>query len=63
MVCFQHHSYRSFLGLTCLMQISTDEKDYIIDPFPIWNDMQILNEPFTNPNILKVSEIVILFVY
>uniref|UniRef100_A0A915BD32 Exosome complex component 10 homolog n=2 Tax=Parascaris univalens TaxID=6257 RepID=A0A915BD32_PARUN len=53
-VDLEHHSYRSFLGLTCLMQISTAEKDYIVDPFPIWNDMQILNEPFTNPNILKV---------
>ncbi|VDM45524.1 unnamed protein product [Toxocara canis] len=36
------------------MQISTAEKDYIIDPFPLWDDMHILNEPFTNPNILKV---------
>lgn len=36
------------------MQISTRQVDYIIDPFPLWNDMYILNEPFTNPNILKV---------
>ncbi|VDN31437.1 unnamed protein product [Gongylonema pulchrum] len=45
---------RSFLGLTCLMQISTRDRDYIIDPFPLWNEMHILNEPFTDPNILKV---------
>lgn len=51
---FQHNSYRSFLGLTCLIQISTRKNDYIIDPFPIWNEVWILNEPFTNPNILKV---------
>lgn len=36
------------------MQISTRQMDYIIDPFPLWNDMYILNEPFTNPDILKV---------
>ncbi|MCP9262205.1 Exosome component 10 [Dirofilaria immitis] len=49
-----HNAQRSFLGLTCLMQISTRQTDYIIDPFPLWNDMHILNEPFTDPNILKV---------
>uniref|UniRef100_A0A915Q3B0 HRDC domain-containing protein n=1 Tax=Setaria digitata TaxID=48799 RepID=A0A915Q3B0_9BILA len=53
-VDLEHNSQRSFLGLTCLMQISTRETDYIIDPFPLWNDMHILNEPFTDPRILKV---------
>lgn len=50
----EHHSHRSFLGLTCLIQISTHDEDYIIDPFPIWGSMWRLNEPFTNPKILKV---------
>ncbi|KAK5984712.1 HRDC domain-containing protein, partial [Trichostrongylus colubriformis] len=36
------------------MQISTRTEDYIIDPFPLWEEMHILNEPFTNPAILKV---------
>ncbi|KAK6015909.1 3'-5' exonuclease, partial [Ostertagia ostertagi] len=49
-----HHDFRSYLGLTCLMQISTRTEDYVIDPFPLWNDMHILNDPFTNPRILKV---------
>ncbi|KAK6104960.1 3'-5' exonuclease family protein [Brugia pahangi] len=53
-VDLEHNAQRSFLGLTCLMQISTRQMDYIIDPFPLWNDMHILNEPFTDPNILKV---------
>ncbi|KAM3718846.1 Exosome component [Dirofilaria immitis] len=53
-VDLEHNAQRSFLGLTCLMQISTRQTDYIIDPFPLWNDMHILNEPFTDPNILKV---------
>ena len=39
----EHHSYRSFLGLTCLIQISTKEKDYIVDPFPLWNDESLTN--------------------
>ena len=50
----EHHSYRTFLGLTCLVQISTPDRDYIIDPFPIWGEMWQLNEPFTDPKILKV---------
>ncbi|KAL3995544.1 3'-5' exonuclease family protein [Acanthocheilonema viteae] len=53
-VDLEHNAQRSFLGLTCLMQISTRQVDYIIDPFPLWNEMHILNEPFTDPNILKV---------
>lgn len=50
----EHHSFRSYQGLTCLLQISTDLTDYIIDVFPLWNDIQILNEIFTLPSILKV---------
>ncbi|KAK6040046.1 3'-5' exonuclease [Cooperia oncophora] len=53
-VDLEHHDYRTYLGLTCLMQISTRTGDYIVDPFPLWNEMHILNDPFTNPGILKV---------
>jgi len=35
-------------------QISTEEKDYLVDPFPLWNDMTVLNEIFANPKILKI---------
>lgn len=52
---FQHHSYRSFLGLTCLMQISTRTEDFIIDTLELRSDMNILNETFTDPAIVKVS--------
>ncbi|KAJ8938385.1 hypothetical protein NQ314_011518 [Rhamnusium bicolor] len=34
-VDLEHHSYRSFMGITCLMQISTREKDYLIDTLDI----------------------------
>ncbi|KAI6210099.1 RNB domain-containing protein [Aphelenchoides besseyi] len=53
-VDLEFHNLRSFLGITCLIQISTRESDYIIDPFSIWEYLHVLNEPFTNPNIRKV---------
>ncbi|XP_061417445.1 exosome complex component 10 isoform X2 [Lethenteron reissneri] len=53
-VDLEHHSYRSFLGITCLMQISTREEDFIIDTLILRDDLHILNEAFTNPNIIKV---------
>jgi exosome complex exonuclease RRP6 len=56
-VDLEHHEYRTFLGLTCLVQISTRDEDFIIDPFPIWDSMHLLNEPFTDPKILKVKSI------
>ena len=27
----EHHNQRTFLGITCLMQISTREEDFIVD--------------------------------
>ncbi|NXK93076.1 EXOSX protein, partial [Formicarius rufipectus] len=50
----EHHSYRSFLGLTCLMQISTRTEDFIIDALELRSDLSILNETFTDPAIVKV---------
>ncbi|NWS71315.1 EXOSX protein, partial [Crotophaga sulcirostris] len=50
----EHHSYRSFLGLTCLMQISTRTEDFIIDALELRSEMNILNETFTDPAIVKV---------
>lgn len=56
-VDLEHHSYRSFMGITCLMQISTPEKDYLIDTLALRNDLWILNEIFTKPDITKVSQL------
>ncbi|CAN9515579.1 unnamed protein product [Ophioblennius macclurei] len=53
-VDLEHHSYRSFLGLTCLMQISTREEDFIIDTLELRGELYILNEAFTDPAIVKV---------
>uniref|UniRef100_A0A672ZI37 Exosome complex component 10 n=1 Tax=Sphaeramia orbicularis TaxID=375764 RepID=A0A672ZI37_9TELE len=53
-VDLEHHSYRSFLGITCLMQISTRDEDFIIDTLELRSEMYILNEAFTDPAIVKV---------
>jgi exosome complex exonuclease RRP6 len=50
----EHHSYRSYQGITSLIQISSQERDFLIDPFPLWETMIQLNEVTTNPNILKI---------
>lgn len=52
----QHHSYRSFLGLTSLMQISTRDQDFIIDTLELRSELYILNEAFTDPAIVKVNK-------
>ena len=36
------------------MQISTRQEDFLIDTLSLRDDLQILNEVFTDPNILKV---------
>lgn len=53
-VDLEHHSDRSFVGFVCLMQISTREKDWIIDTLKLREELQILNEVFADPKILKV---------
>jgi exosome complex exonuclease RRP6 len=53
-VDLEHHDYRSFQGFSCLVQISTREKDYLVDALALRNEMHILNESFTNPKIVKV---------
>lgn len=50
----EHHSYRTFQGITCLMQISTRSNDYIIDTLALREEMHLLNEVFTNPKVVKV---------
>lgn len=53
-VDLEHHSFRSFQGLTCLMQLSTRTQDYIIDTLALMTSLEALNVIFTDPKILKV---------
>ena len=53
-VDLEHHSKESYLGITCLIQISTRDTDYILDAIKLRPYLNKLNIIFTNPNILKV---------
>ena len=53
-VDLEHHSKESYLGITCLIQISTRDSDYILDAIKLRSYLNKLNIIFTNPNILKV---------
>lgn len=51
----EHHDEHSYIGLVSLMQISTRQKDWVVDTLKPWRqDLQVLNEVFVDPNILKV---------
>ncbi|RKF59536.1 Exosome complex exonuclease rrp6 [Golovinomyces cichoracearum] len=54
-VDLEHHDARSYTGLLSLMQISTRSKDWIVDTLKPWrHKLQVLNEVFANPRIIKV---------
>ena len=54
-VDLEHHSYRSFKGFTCLMQISTREKDFVVDTLTLRSHLRdALGKVFADENILKV---------
>ena len=50
----EYHSYRSFYGFVCLMQISTRDEDFVVDTLAVREELEDLNEVFTDPNIVKV---------
>lgn len=50
----EYHSYRSYQGFTCLMQISTRREDYVIDTLSLRSVCYKLNNIFCNPSIIKV---------
>ncbi|CAP64644.1 uncharacterized protein PODANS_5_9190 [Podospora anserina S mat+] len=50
-----HHDFRTYTGLLSLMQISTREKDWIVDTLVPWRHrLEVLNEVFADPGIVKV---------
>ncbi|XP_030539698.1 protein RRP6-like 3 isoform X1 [Rhodamnia argentea] len=50
----EQHSLRSFLGFTALMQISTQDEDYLIDTIKLHDAMGILRPVFSETSICKV---------
>ena len=54
-VDLEHHSYRSFQGFTCLMQISTRERDFVVDTLALRGRLRAALAPhFADPTKLKV---------
>lgn len=58
-VDLEHHDARSYIGFTCLMQISTRDKDWIIDTLALRLELQALNQVFADPKIIKVRQSII----
>eukprot|EP00397_Hematodinium_sp_SG-2012_P014512 GEMP01014755.1.p1 GENE.GEMP01014755.1~~GEMP01014755.1.p1 ORF type:complete len:569 (-),score=141.08 GEMP01014755.1:1237-2943(-) len=50
----EHHDLHSYHGFTCLIQLSSRSKDYIVDPFGLFEELHVLNEVTCNPAIVKV---------
>ncbi|KAI1139394.1 ribonuclease H-like domain-containing protein [Hypoxylon sp. FL0543] len=51
----EHHDFRTYSGLLSLMQISTRDKDWVVDTLQPWrHKLEILNEVFADPKIIKV---------
>lgn len=50
----EHHNYRSFQGFVCLMQVSTRDQDFLVDTLELRDSLHLLNQSFTDPNIVKV---------
>ena len=61
-VDLEYHNYRTFAGFVCLMQISTRAEDFIVDTLSLREELEDLNEVFTNPNIVKVGLVVLILV-
>ncbi|KAM0262434.1 hypothetical protein ACHAQJ_001685 [Trichoderma viride] len=54
-VDLEHHDFRTYIGLVSLLQISTREKDWVVDTLRPWrHKLQVLNEVFADPTIVKV---------
>ncbi|AEY95518.1 FACL001Cp [Eremothecium gossypii FDAG1] len=53
-VDLEHHDYRSYYGIVCLMQISSRSKDWLVDTIALRDDLHVLNVIFTDPTVVKV---------
>ncbi|CAN3375770.1 hypothetical protein DIURU_003800 [Diutina rugosa] len=54
-VDLEHHDTRTYFGITCLMQISNRDHDWLIDTLALRSQLgKVLNPIFTDPTIVKV---------
>ncbi|KAM2587665.1 hypothetical protein EV1_045207 [Malus domestica] len=50
----EQHSFRSFLGFTALIQISTEKEDYLVDTIALHDCISLLRPVFADASICKV---------
>ncbi|XP_009353284.2 protein RRP6-like 3 isoform X2 [Pyrus x bretschneideri] len=50
----EQHSFRSFLGFTALIQISTEKEDYLVDTIALHDCISLLRLVFADASICKV---------
>lgn len=53
-VDLEHHSYRSYMGIVCLMQVSTANEDFLVDTLALRSKLQIMNNVLCDPAKVKV---------
>ena len=53
-VDLEHHSHRSFQGFTCLVQLSTWERDFLVDALALRAHLHGLNRLTLDPRVVKV---------
>lgn len=51
----EHHSDHSFLGFTCLIQLSIPGHDFVIDALLLRDKIHLLAPIFADPSVLKVA--------
>lgn len=51
----EHHSEQSFLGFTCLLQVSVHGFDYVVDALLLRERLFLLQGVLANPAVLKVA--------
>ncbi|KAI8325161.1 hypothetical protein GQ54DRAFT_295614 [Martensiomyces pterosporus] len=50
----EHHNYRSYQGFTCLAQISSRTRDFVVDALALRSDLHCLNQVTADPKRIKV---------
>ncbi len=51
----EHNVSHAYLGLSCLVQLSDGERDWVIDALAVHDDMHLLRPLFADAAVLKVQ--------
>jgi ribonuclease D len=50
----EHNAFRSYVGLVCLMQVSVEGTDYLVDTLALRDDLAPLQPAFASPEKVKI---------